>query len=90
MRQNTKTVTCVAILTVLKTENWWAGTESLAPRMLAITQSGSLVTAARNIGQNVRTALHLAGCGIGDCHIEKLFNLEEQAQFIQRVEPQIF
>jgi hypothetical protein len=60
------------------------------PSVLPMQTSGSLLLAARKIGQNVRTALHLGGCGIGDYHIEMIFNLEEQRQFIQRIEPQIF
>ena len=50
---------------------------------------GSLWLAGRNIRESVRPALHLGGRGVGDRHIEKRFNLEEQAQSIQRVEPQI-
>ena len=50
---------------------------------------GLLWLAGRNISENVRTALHLRSSGIGDRHIEKRFNLEEQAQTIQRVESQI-
>ena len=61
-----------------------------APSVLPMQTSGPFVLAGRNIGQNVRTALHLGGGGIGDRHIEKIFNFEEQSQFIQRVEPQIF
>jgi hypothetical protein len=60
------------------------------PSVLQMQTSGTLLLAARKIGQNVRTALHLGGSGIGDCQIEMIFNLEEQRQFIQRIEPQIF
>lgn len=38
------------------------------------------MTAARNIGQNVRTTLHPGRCGIGDCHIQQVFNLEAHRQ----------
>ena len=43
------------------------------------------MTAARNIGQNVRTALHPGRCGIGDRHIEQVFNLEAHRQPCGRV-----
>ena len=60
------------------------------PSALPMLTSGSLLSTARKIGQNVRTAFHLGGGGIGGRYIEKIFNFEEQRQFIQRVKSQIF
>lgn len=39
---------------------------------------GSFVWASRYKGENVRPAFHLRGGGIRDCHIEMIFDLEQE------------